>query len=162
MKYKDGVYTHSTLEEGYDFYITDRFKKKYHFKIASFLLGDLLASEAIEIVDGKKGREPYIFNILSSFDTDEEYAEMLLKAKIKKGVDKRYLQTVDGNLNIGDNNVVSGRIDYFEDTGESMFSTQLVIDGKRITIEDFVALLDGYGSFNFKFEIFDPSDDIPD
>ena len=98
MKYKDGVYTHSTMEEGYDFYITDRFKKKYHFKIASFLLGDLLASEAIEIVAGKKGREPYIFNKLFKFDVDEEYVEML----------------------------------------------------------------DPYQSFNFKFEIFDPSDDIPD
>ena len=162
MKYKDGVYTHSTLEEGCDFYITDRFKKKYHFKIASFLLGDLLASEAIEVVEGKKGREPYIFNKLFKFDVDEEYAEMLLKAKIKKGINKRYLQTSDGDLHIGDNNVVSGRIDYLEDFEGSMLSTQFVIDGKRITIEKFVEMLDPYQSFNFKFEIFDPSDDIPD
>ncbi len=32
----------------------------------------------------------------------------------------------------------------------------------RITIEKFVKMPDSYQSFNFKFEIFDPSDDIPD
>ena len=162
MKYKDGVYTHSTMGEGYDFYITDRYKRKYHFKIASFLLGDLLASEAIEVVEGKKGREPYIFNILSGWDADVESAELLLKAKIKKGINKRYLKIIDGNLQIGKNNTVAGRIDYLEDGEESVFGTQLVIDGKRITIEKFVAMLDAYHSFNFKIEIFDPSDDIPD
>jgi hypothetical protein len=43
MKYIDGRYIHSTLDEGYDFDITDRYKRKYHFKIASFILGDKLA-----------------------------------------------------------------------------------------------------------------------
>jgi hypothetical protein len=49
-----------------------------------------------------------------------------------------------------------------EDAEDSVFNTQFVIDGKRITVEKFVAMLDAYQSFNFKLEIFDPSDDIPD
>lgn len=27
--------THSTLDEGYDFYVTDKWNKKYHFKIST-------------------------------------------------------------------------------------------------------------------------------
>ena len=162
MKYENGVYTHSTLEEGYDFYITDRYKRKYHFKIASFILGNQLVSEAWEVVDGKKDREPYIFQILSDFEEDEEYAEMLLKARIKKAVNKRYLKMINGKLQIGDNNVVCGRIDHLDSSEESVFNTQLVIDGRSVPIEKFVDMLEAYGSFNFKFEIFDPSDDIPE
>lgn len=162
MKYIDGRFIHSTLDEGYDFYITDSYKRKYHFKISSFILGDKLVSEAIEVVEGKRGREPYIFNVLSDFDADLESSELLLKARIKKGINRRYLKTIRGDLHFGDNNNAVGRIDYMEDAEDSVFSTQLVIDGRRITIEQFVSLLEPYHAFNFKLEIFDPSDDIPD
>ena len=72
MKYIDGVYTHSTLEEGYDFYIADRYKKEYHFKISSFQVPTGLLSEALEVVEEGKGREPQIFHLLSDSDADEE------------------------------------------------------------------------------------------
>ena len=162
MKYIYGKFTHSTLDEGYDFYIADRYKRKYHFKIASFILGDKLVSEAIEVVEGKRGREPYIFKVLSGFDADLESAELLLKAKIKKGINRRYLKTFHGSLHFGENHNAVGRIDYMKDAEDSVFSTQLIIDGRRITIEEFVSMLKPYQAFNFKFQIFDPSDDIPD
>jgi hypothetical protein len=60
--------THSTLDEGSDFFITDHWGVKRHFKISSFLVGTGLQTETIEVVDNKNGREPYIFNILSDFD----------------------------------------------------------------------------------------------
>lgn len=43
--------THSTLDEGHDFFITDKWKKKHHFKIATFEVPTGLFSEAIEVIE---------------------------------------------------------------------------------------------------------------
>ncbi len=67
------------------FFITDKWKKKRHFKISTFPCAGGLVSEAIEIVENVRN-EPYEFAILSPFDIDIEYAELQLKAKIKRGI----------------------------------------------------------------------------
>ena len=84
MNSKKDTIIHGTLEEGYDFYITDNWNKKYHFKISTFSVPSGLLSEAIEVIDAKPENEPRIFHILSDFGADVEKSEMLLKAKIKK------------------------------------------------------------------------------
>jgi len=38
-------------------------------------------------VVNEKDREPYHFQVLNAYDADIEYCELLLKAKIKEGVD---------------------------------------------------------------------------
>jgi hypothetical protein len=43
--------THSTLDEGYDFFITDQWNKRHHYKIHTFSLGTRHLSEAIEVVE---------------------------------------------------------------------------------------------------------------
>ena len=47
-------------------------------------------SQAIEVVKDEKS-EPYIFSILSPTGSDIEKTELKLKAKIKRGIDNRYL-----------------------------------------------------------------------
>ncbi len=162
MKYIDGVHTHSTLEKGYDFYITDKYKRKYHFKISSFQVPTGLVSEALEVVEEGKGLEPNIFHILSDHDQDKEYAELLLKAKIKKGIDKRYLKKRDGKLTIKGLKGMGGRIDCTDNNLDTKFDHILVVDGKRVTVENFAEMIKMYGGFNFRLTFHDLSDDIPD
>lgn len=141
MKYNGEFFTHSTLEEGYDFTITDKWKKTRHFKISSFPCPSGLLSEAIEVVKNKNA-EPYEFTILSPFDTDIEYAELQLKAKIKRGINKRYLKKYEGCLCLGNDNEIVGRIiwDQIADDG----SMVLAVDGKRLTKDQFWELLSSY------------------
>ena len=151
---------HSTLEEGYDFFITDKWNKKYHFKIATFEVPSGLLSEAFEVIDNNVDNEPRIFNVLSDFDSDIEKAELLLKEKIKKGINKRYLDYKDGNYSIGQDLEVAGRILWDDKLINSGFDYFFQIDNKKITIEKFIDMLKGVEGWNFKFQILDPSDDI--
>ena len=151
---------HSTLEEGYDFFITDKWNKKYHFKIATFEVPSGLLSEAFEVIDNNVNNEPRIFNVLSDFDSDIEKAELLLKEKIKKGINKRYLDYKDGNYSIGQDLEVAGRILWDDKLINSGFDYFFQIDNKKITIEKFIDMLKGVEGWNFKFQILDPSDDI--
>jgi len=42
-------FVHSTLEDGEDLYLTDQWKRKYHFKMASFPVPIGMAFETIEV-----------------------------------------------------------------------------------------------------------------
>lgn len=158
MKFDDNVFIHSTLEDGYDFFITDRWKKKRHFKIDSFPVPSGILSEAYEVVSDKN-REPYRFTVLSDFDTDIEQAELLLKAKIKKSVNRRHLVKRGNRLWISDDQILRGRITSNDDFSDTDFDRILVVDGRRITIEMFYRLLEEYEGWNFKFIIRDGSED---
>jgi hypothetical protein len=150
--------THSTLDEGYDFFITDQWGIKHHFKISSFPVGTGLQTEAIEVVDHKNGREPYIFNILSDFDSDKEFAELMMREKIKRGVNVRYIDMKDGNWEIGDKLELAGRIDPNSENVESDFDLGFVIDGQKITVEELMRMLGPYGGWNFRLKLNDDFD----
>jgi hypothetical protein len=160
MSSEGNTIIHSTLDEGYDFFITDKWKKKYHFKISTFEVPSGLLSEAIEVIVSSPKSEPRTFQVLSDFDADIEKAEMLLKAKIKKGINQRHIKIENGELTICDDEVLRGKIGWTKDLSDTEFNTIFEIDGKRITIEKFLDLLAPYGGFNFKFKIYDPSEDI--
>ena len=151
---------HSTLDEGYDFFITDKWNKKNHFKIATFEVPSGLLSEAYEVIDSNLDNEPRVFHILSNFGSDIEKAELQLKDKIKKGINKRYLNNKDGNYSIGDDLKVAGRILWDDNLKNSKFDYFFQIDGKKITIEKFIDLLEGVDGWNFKFQIFDTTEDL--
>lgn len=151
---------HSTLEEGYDFFITDTWNKKYHFKIATLEVPSGLLSEAIEVIDNYVDNEPRVFHVLSDFDSDVEKAELLLKGKIKKGINKRYLDYKYGTYSISEDLEVAGRILWDDSLVNSGFDNFFQIDNKKITIEKFIDMLKGFEGWNFKFQILDPTDDI--
>lgn len=157
MKFDGNAFIHSTLEDGYDFFITDRWKKKRHFRIDSFPVPSGILSEAYEVVTDK--REPCIFTVLSDFDADIEQAELLLKAKIKKGINRRHLIRDGKRLRISDSQVLRGRITSNDDFSDTEFDRMLVVDGRRITIEMFYRMLEEYEGWNFKLTILDLSED---
>ncbi|MDO9614663.1 MAG: hypothetical protein Q7J86_09075 [Bacteroidota bacterium] len=160
MDYDNNVFHHSTLDDGCDYFTTDKWRKKYHFRISSFPVPSGLLSEALEIVDENGKREPYSFTILSDYDEDEEYAELMLKAKIKKGINQRHLKNENGKLVIGNDQTLRGRIESTNGFSETQFDYYFVIDGKRITIEEFVDLMKSFEGWNFKFQIIDSVDDL--
>jgi hypothetical protein len=152
------IITHSTLDEGSDFFITDHWSIKHHFKISSFPVGTGLQTEAVEVVDNKNGREPYIFNILSDFDSDKEYTELIMKEKIKRGINVRYLESVYGKWEIGDDLELAGRIDPNNDFDSSEFELGFVIDGQKITVEELMRMIGPYGGWNFQLKLNDDFD----
>ncbi len=160
MKFDEKVFTHSTLEEGYDFFITDKWKKRRHFKISTFPCPNGLLSEAIEVVENEKN-EPYEFVTLFPFDTDIEYAELQLKAKIKRGINKRYLSktTPDGSMTLGKKNELVGRIAWNDDPDGPDDTMTLVVDGKIITKDTFWRLLSQYEGWIFKLKIVDRTEE---
>jgi len=151
---------HRTLEDGYDFFIIDNWNKKKHFKIATLVVPTGLLSEAIEVIENNGDSVPRIFHILSNFGSDIEKAELQLKAKIKKGINTRYLEYKNDNYSIGNDLEVAGRILWDDNLDDSQFDYFFEIDGKKITIEKFVDLLKGVEGWNFKFQILDTTEDI--
>ncbi len=152
------IIMHSTLDEGSDFFITDQWSVKHHFKISSFPVGNGLQTEAIEVVDNKNGREPYIFNILSDFDSDREFAELMMREKIKRGVNVRYMELIDGDWEINDKLELVGRIWPNADVETSDFELGFVIDGQRITVEELIRMIGPYGGWNFRLNLNDDFD----
>jgi len=151
--------TNSPVEDGYDFFIDDQWGKKYHFRILSFPVSPGLFSEAVEVIQETSQHAPRVYSILSPPNVDIEKAELQLKAKIQKSINQSHLDFEDGEPVINDNRILRGRIDW-DDKLDSNFDTNFVIDGKKITIEQFIEMLQVYGGWNFKFEIRDRTDDI--
>lgn len=148
---------HSTLESGEDLIIKDQWKREYNFKIASFPVPTGLATEAIEV---KKDNTPgYIFNILSEANADPELAKERLKRKIERGINRRHLKKEDGRWEIGARKILRGRIEWNDEFSDTECDRVLVIDGKRITIEEFGRILEPWEGWHFQFKILDPCND---
>lgn len=156
----NNIIIHSTLEKGYDFFIIDKWNKKYHFKISTFEVPSGFLSEAFEVLDNKEDYEPRIYHILSNFDSDIEKAELQLKEKIKKGINKKYLDSKNGDFVICSDLELEGRIQWDDKILDSKFDYYFEIDGKKITIEKFIKLIQVAEGWNFKFKIFDTTEDI--
>lgn len=152
------IITHSTLDEGSDFFITDHWGVRHLFKISSFPVVTGLQTEAIEVVDTQNGREPYIFNILSDFDSDKEYAELMMREKIKRGINVRYMELRNGSWAIGEELELAGRIDFNGDIDASDFDMGFVIDGQKITVEELMRMIGPYGGWNFHLKLNDDFD----
>ncbi|MBK3518478.1 DUF7713 domain-containing protein [Carboxylicivirga marina] len=146
--------SNSPLEDGYDFHITDKYGEKYHFRILTFPVPSGTYSEAVEVIEENPNNSARIYSHLSGFDADIEQMELELKAKIQKGINQRHIDEVDGHLEINDNDIIRGRIDH-DDNLDSAFDTYLSVDGKKVTIEQFVEMLQPNMMLNFRFEVRD-------
>ncbi len=150
---------HSTLNEGYDFFFTDKWNRKHHFKVHTFSLGIRWLSEAIEVIPETPERIPRTFQVLTDIETDVEVAELRLKEKLKTRMNQRHLIKKDGRFSISGEQILRGRIEW-TDLPDSGFDTAFEIDGKMITVEELLSLLEPYTGYNFKLTIVDPSDDV--
>jgi hypothetical protein len=162
MNFGNGTYTHSTLEDGYDYFTTDKWGKEYHFRILTFPVPSGLESEAVQVIEKEKGIAPYIFQVLDKYDEDAGALELLLKDKIQKGINKRYLEHSNGQCVLTPEEKLFGRIDYNNDFSDTMFESVFIVDGKRVTIEQLVLMLGGVEGFNFIFSVHDPLDEFPE
>lgn len=144
------------LKEGYDFFITDKWGKEYHFKIISFDVPSGKLSVAIEVAEETETYHPRKIEVLSDYDVDIEFAELQLKAKIKNEINQKSLKVnTEGFLEIKED-CFQGVIlaDWEMDISEPLFS----VDGNKITAQQFSKMLSPYGNFKFRFEIIDPSE----
>ena len=160
MNSDDHVIIHNPYEEGYDFYIKDKWNNQYQFRILTFEVPSGLLSKAVEVTEDNPEREPRMFEVLSDFEADIEESELTLKAKIKRGINRRHLTYEEGSLSIGKEETLRGRIEESDEHTDSQFARYLVVDGKRLTFEQFIDLIKPYPSFGFKFQIYDPSEEI--
>ncbi|MDZ7792932.1 MAG: hypothetical protein U5P10_04340 [Spirochaetia bacterium] len=156
MRLEGDHYIHSTLDEGYDFRIKDRWKHEYLFRISTFPCPGGLLSEAIEVKNDES--LSYRFTVLSDFDADTAKAEQFLKEKIKRGINRRHLEKSNGRWQINDNFLLRGRIDWSEKDSDTDFERAFFIDGKRITIEEFVMMLEVFEGWHFEMKILDSTD----
>lgn len=148
--------TTSPLEDGYDFYISDKWGKEYHFKIISFDVPSGVSSVAVEVAEETEVYYPRRIEILSDDDTDIEFAELQLKGKIKEEINQKSLKKRDNGAFEFEENSLSGIIlaDHEEGLSEPLFA----VDGRKITVQQFWDMLSPYCSFKFKFEVIDPSE----
>ncbi len=148
---------HSTLDSGADIFIKDQWKREYHFKIASFELPNAgLISEAIEVKnDNSIG---YYFKMMFDLDTDKEWAQEQLIKKIKRGLNRRHIKKIGGEWKIGERMILRGRIECNDDCSDTEYDRVFIIDGKRITMEEFSQMLEEWEGFHFQFKILDPYD----
>ncbi len=154
---QENSFVRSTQDDGEDIFITDQWKRKYHFRMASFPAPTGLAFEAIEVKDDNS--PGYQFNHLFDFDTDLEVAAQTFLKKIRKGLNQRHMKKKGSKWEIGARDILRGRNDWNEDFSDTDFDRVFVIDGKRITIEDIGRMLEAYEGWRFKFQILDPYDD---
>lgn len=52
------IITHSTLEDGYDFYTTNKWGINFHFRIHTFPVPSSYVSKAILVVNKQKALKP--------------------------------------------------------------------------------------------------------
>lgn len=89
------------LKYGYDFFITDKLGKEYHFKIITFDVPSGKLSIAVENAEETDNYYPRKMEVLSDYDVDIEAAELRLKAKVKKEINQKSLRmNDDGEMEI--------------------------------------------------------------
>ncbi len=144
------------LEDGYDFYISDRWGKEYHFKIISFDVPSGMSSVAVEVAEETEVYYPRRIEILSDYDADIEFAELQLKGKIKEEINQKSLKKRDDGAFEFIENSLNGVI--LADNEEGMSEPLFAVEGRKITVQQFWDMLSPYCTFKFKFEIIDPGE----
>jgi hypothetical protein len=126
---------------------------RFHFRTR--LLGDRVALEAFELVDGDPGGRQ--FQMLEDWPTDLFELLGRLTQRMRRSLAHRHLVTEEGRLQIADF-VVRGQIDWDEQAEGRL--PMLVIDGREVTWEQFGRLLMSFEGWQFKLEIRDRSEEV--
>ncbi|KAF1084333.1 hypothetical protein SPSYN_02109 [Sporotomaculum syntrophicum] len=147
MPFQPGIYEFSGIRG-----------KKYNFSIHRKINPIGIVYEANEVT---KGDSPgFQIAVMDYVNCDQQLLFEKLKAKIKKAIFKRYLETSTapyGSKVVSiKNREVVGRFEYDEDHD----LPKLVIDGKLFSWEEFGRMLNSSEGFQFQLKIFDITDDI--
>lgn len=80
--------------------------------------------------------------MMFDFYTDPEFAKKQLIKKIKKGINRRHLTKLGGKWRIGKKDILRGRILWNDDFKDTSYDRVFIIDGKRITMENFIKMFE--------------------
>ena len=126
----------------------------HEFKFAVRLHGPIVVLDAYETKKGKP--EGYTFSVIGDPEGDILELYMKLYARISQAMSTKHIEASDFGLRITDANMVRAHIDWDE---EEEGVPSLIIDGKRISWNEFGRMLTTYEGFHFRLEIFDKSED---
>ena len=136
--------------------IKDQWKREYLFKI---FLYELPTGFSLEARESREDESPgHNFSLFLDFDEDIEFGKEMIIRKIKRGLNRRHLTKEDGKWEIGKRDMLRGRIDWNDDFSDTKYSRVFVIDGKRITMEEFGEMFERWEGWHFKFKIVDRYD----
>ena len=126
--------------------------KERHFVI-SFQRVDLGYSVQAE-EEGKEGQGFYF----REFDPTSAYLALgRLRGRIRRALAMRHIEEWEPGVFQATHNTVRGRISYSTELQQVAF----VVDGQLLTLEQFGKLAETFEGFQFRFDIFDSSDDVP-
>jgi hypothetical protein len=128
---------------------------EHEFYFRSLLLGDQLSLEAFELA-GDDDSAGYRFQCLGNAKSEPFTLLAQLVQKINRALATTHLVGDADGLQVNDT-VVRGRIEW--DGDEHTSQPCVIIDGRRVEWTDFGAMLLAFEGWQFRLEIFDPSDE---
>lgn len=128
---------------------------RFHFNL--HLLGDRVSLRAFELKDGDPGG--YEFQVIGDPEGDLFVLMAQLIERMRRMLAIRHLEYDEQrqNLHIADL-IVRGHVSW--DTEQDGRVPRLVIDGREVTWEQFGRMLMTYEGWQFKLEMYDPSDEV--
>lgn len=134
--------------------LTDSAGKPHQFHFRTRLTGQHISLEAFELYEGCPAG--YQFQILG--DPEEDVFQVLARMveRIRRTISKTHLVDEGHGIQIAEQ-TVRGRIDCDLSDGDSL--PLLVIDGREVTWDEMGRMLMAFEGWNFRMELFDPSDE---
>ena len=138
--------------------LSDKEDIEHRFTFHTRLLGDKVAMEAFEELEGEQSG--YQFQVIGRIEDDILSLYQSLYEKMKRGLEQKHIEPSDlrqwSEYNITDPGIVRARIT--SDIGDST-APVVVIDGHEISWDEFGKMVATYMGFNLKMEIFDKSEE---
>ena len=138
--------------------LTDLNGEEHLFHFNTRLLGDRVAIDALEMKDGEPAGHQFM---VLGFDPEGEILDLykVLFEKMRRGLSRKHLTGRELGLEISDQLTVRAWIDCDLEAEGGYRKPLLVIDGRPVTWEQFGHMLMTFEGFQFKMEIYDPSEE---
>jgi hypothetical protein len=136
--------------------LTDGRGELHEFHFRTHLLGPGVSLDAFELRDGEPAG--YYFQIIGDPEDDLMVLLGRLIEKMRRALSVQHLKHGDFGLQIADEGVVRGRIEWDENHDGRL--PLLVIDGREIDWEQFGRMLMSYEGWQFKLTIADKSEEL--
>lgn len=136
--------------------LTDCAGEEHRFHFQTRLLGGIAFLDACELHEGNPAG--YKFQLVGDAEDDLFILLGKLIQRIRKTLSVRHIKDGDYGLQVVDE-TVRGRIEW--DDEEDGRVPLMVVDGREISWEEFGQMLMSFEGWQFKFEVFEQSDDEP-
>lgn len=135
--------------------MTDCAGEAHEFHFRTHLLGSMVSLEAFEL----EGGEPAGYNFQILGDPEDDLLSLLgrLVERIRRALSVKHLEGSQHGLQIAEQ-TVRGRIEW--DEAEDGRLPLLVIDGRKVSWEEFGRMLMTFEGWQFRMEIADRSDEV--